>query len=270
MIHCKSRSFDFPILMTHTRLLAALFVASSAAFAQTVQAQTLNAPTTLPIVFTRSISAKNAHTGDLVTAKTTQIVRLSDGEIIPKGAQIHGHVVAANPFVYDATPYARQKASVLSIRFDSIEARQQAIPLDVTVRAMADPLTSEAARTPINHDIDPSGATTQIGGDQRYPWNAPVTNEDGDVVAYSRHDGVYAHLIASGGCDGSSVEVSVGIYSASACGLYGFDRTSATEFGSVTHPSTLTLISTHSSPKIWKESTALLEVLPSQNSVASR
>ncbi len=260
--------------MANTKLLAALLIVSSAAFAQTVPGQTpavsLDAPTTLPIVFTNNIATKNAHPADPVTAKTTQVVRLEDGAVIPKGTKITGHVVAANPFVYDTTPYAKQKASVLSIHFDSIEVEHKPIPLSVMVRAMADPITTEEAQTPINHDIDPSGATTQIGGDQRYPWNAPVTNEDGDVVAYSRHDGVYAHLIASGGCDGSSVEVSVGIYSASACGLYGYERTSAEEVGSLAHPSTLTLVSTHYSAKIWKYSTALLEVLPHQQTVASR
>lgn len=260
--------------MAKTKFLAALMVVSSTAFAQTVPSRTsavvLDAPTTFPIEFTNNIAAQNAHPSDPVTARTTQVVRLEDGTAIPKGAKITGHVVAANPFVYDTTPYAQQKASVLSIHFDSIEIDHQAVPLSVTMRAMADPITSEDARTPINHDIDPSGATTQIGGDQRYPWNAPVTNEDGNVVAYSRHGGVYAHLIASGRCDGSSVEVSVGIYSASACGLYGFERTSAEEVGSLAHPSTLTLVSTHFSPKIWKYSTALLEVLPHQQTVAAR
>lgn len=255
----------------NTKLLIALLAASSAAFAQTAHPPVpLDAPTTLPIVFTRSVSAKSSHAGDSFTAKTTQAVRLDNGEVIPGGAKITGHVAAATPFVYDTTPYARQKASQLSVHFDSIEFGGQAVPLDVTVRAMADPITSEEARTPINHDIDGSGATTQIGGDQRYPWNAPVTDADGDVVAYSRHGGVYAHLIASAGCDGSSVEVSVGIYSAAACGLYGFDRTSAEEMGSVSHPSTLTLVSTHGSPTIWANSTALLEVLPHGQSVASR
>lgn len=260
--------------MTSIRFLIALLAVSSAAFAQTVQSQTagvsLKAPTTLPIAFTRSIGAKSAHAGDPVTARTTQIVRLADGEIIPRGAKITGQVIAATPFVYDTTPYARQQASVLSIHFNSIEVGREVIPLSVMVRAMADPITSEEAQTPLSPDIDPSGSTTQIGGDQRYPWNAPVTNEDGDVVAYSRHGGVYAHLIASGGCDGSSVEVSVGLYSASACGLYGFYRTSAEEVGSVAHPSMLTLVSTHGSPKIWKNTTALLEVLPSEQAVASQ
>jgi len=260
--------------MSRAKVLAALLVVSSAAFAQTAPSRSpavvLDAPTTFPIEFMNSIAAKSARSGETITARTTQVVRLEDGATVPKGARITGHILAANPFVYDTTPYAVQKPSVLSIHFDSIEVGDQVVPLSVTVRAMADPITSEAARTPINHDIDPSGATVQIGGDQRYPWNAPVTNEDGDVVAYSRKGGVYAHLIASGNCDGSSVEVSVGIYSASACGLYGFDRTSAEEFGSLAHPSTLTLVSTHGSPKIWKYSTALLEVLPRQQTVASR
>ena len=257
--------------MVNAKLVLTLLVASSAAVAQTAHPPaSLDAPTTFPIVFAGSVSARGSHTGDSFTAKTTQVVRLTDGEVIPSGSKITGHVVTASPFVYDTTPYARQKVSVLSLHFDSIEIGGRAVPLSVTVRAMADPITSEDARTPINHDIDPSGATTQIGGDQRYPWNAPVTNEDGDVVAYSRRGGVYAHLIASGGCDGSSVEVSVGIYSASACGLYGYDRTSAEEMGSISHPSTLTLISTHDSPKVWKNSTALLEVLPDRQSVASR
>lgn len=259
--------------MTTIKLFATLLIVSSAAFAQTAPATTsaavLDAPTIFPIVFTNSIAAKHARPGDPATAKTTQIVRLINGEIIPKGAKIIGHVVAANPFVYDTTPYARQKASILSIHFDSIEIDRRAVPLDVIVRAMASPITSEDARTPVNHDIDASGATMQIGGDHRYPWNAPVTNENGDVVAYSRHGGVYAHLIATGDCDGSSVEVSVGIYSASACGLYGFPRTSMENANSVVSPSTLTLVSTHFSPEIWKYSTALLEVLPHQQTNAT-
>lgn len=260
--------------MAKTTFFAFMLIFCSGALAQTASrapsALVPRFPTTFPIVFTNSVSAKSAHAGDAVTAKTTQVVHLEDGVAIPKGAKITGHVVTADPFVDNDAPYARQRPSVLSIHFDSIEVDRQAVPLMVTVRAMADPITSEQAQTPINHDIDPSGATTQIGGDRRYPWNAPVRNEDGDIVAYSRHGGVYAHLIASHGCDGSSVEVSVGIYSASACGLYGFDRTTAEEVGSHADPSTLTLASTHSSPKIWKDSTALLEVLSPRSDIALR
>ena len=261
--------------MSNPKLLLVLLLSCSGlAFGQRKQSASmdlsLDAPTTIPIVFTNTIGAKRSHVGDLVTARTAQMVRLTDGNTIPRGAKIIGHVIAASPFIYDKTPYAHKKQSVLSLHFDSIEIDQKAVPLDVTVRAMADPITSEDAQTPINHDIDASGETTLIGGDQRYPWNAPVIDADGDVVAYSRHGGVYAHLIANGACGESTVEVSVGIYSASACGLYGFAETSAKEMGSPANPSTLTLVSTHVLPELWKNSTALLEVLPHPRTVASR
>jgi len=258
--------------MLHRSTFALILLSSTAVLAQAGSAPTaLEAPTTLPIVFTKTISAANAHPGDAVEARTSQVVHLANGVVIPSGTKIAGHVVAANAFAYNETPYAHQKQSVLSVHFDSIAWNGKSLPLNVTVRAMANRLESDAARIPnMPHDADPWGTMTQIGGDQLTPVDKKVTNGDGDVVGYNKHDGVYAHLIASGHCDGSDVEVSVGIYSASACGLYGFSSISATETGSAAQPSTLTLASTHVSPKIWKYSTALLEIVNAQPSIASR
>jgi hypothetical protein len=250
-----------------------LFLFSTVATAQsgsTFSAAPLQAPTILPIVFTKSVSADSAHVGDVVLAKTDQEVRLSNGRVIPSGARLTGHVIAARGFVYDKTPYAHQKQSELSIRFDSLEAAGAALSLNVTVRAMADPLTSGGAREPKSSDLDSLATVTQVGGDQLIPSQSEVRNMDGDVVAYNKRGGVYAHLIPNGRCDGSDIEVSVGIFSASACGLYGFTNVSATEFGSFAAPSAITLVSSRTSPKIWKGSKALLEVLPAQQTVASR
>jgi hypothetical protein len=254
-------------------VLFALFLSSTVAIAQsgnTPSATSLQAPTILPIVFAKSISADRANVGDVVLAKTDQEVRLSNGKVIPPGARVTGHVIAARGFVYDKTPYAHQKQSELSIRFDSLDAAGTALPLNVTVRAMADPLTSGGAREPKSSDLDSLATVTQIGGDQLIPSQSEVRNMDGDVVAYNKRSGVYAHLIPNGRCDGSDVEVSVGIFSASACGLYGFTDVSATELGSVSAPSAITLVSSRTSPKIWKGSHALLEVLPAQQTMASR
>lgn len=259
--------------MLNCGVLATLLLSTGVAFAQgpaSGPAETpLQAPATLPIAFTRTISA-DSHAGDVVLAKTSQSIRLANGKILPSGAKIVGHVTAANGFVYSKTPYAHQKLSILSIHFDSIEIGGEALPLNVTVRAMADPVTSSAAREPGPSGLDPSETVTQIGGDTLTPSESTVVNNDGDVVAYNKHGGVYAHLISNGRCDSSDVEVSVGIYSASACGLYGFTNVAANEFGSPSAPSTLTLVSSRTSPKIWKHSTALLEVLPARQVVASR
>jgi len=228
-------------------------------------------PMTLPIVFTSTLSADHAHPGDPVMAKTVQAVRTANGQTIPSGAKVAGHVLEANGFAYDkTTPYAQQRRSVLSLQFDSIQYGHMTIPLHVTVRAMADPLASGDAQRPKSTDLDSLGTLTQIGGDQRVPSQSEVVNMDGDVVGYNRHGGVYAHLIARGDCDASNVEVPIGIFSASACGLYGFAGVQATERGSAEQPSRLTLVSTHGSPKVWKSTTALLEVVSEQKAMASR
>lgn len=259
--------------MLNRGVFATLLLSSTLALAQGVPsepASQLQSPSTLPIIFTKTVSADAAHIGDVVLARTSQAVQLANGRTLPSGAKILGHVTAANGFVYDKTPYARQKLSALSIHFDSVEIDGETVPLNVTVRAMADPLTSWGAREPGPSDMDPTETVTQIGGDQMSPQQSEVVNRDGDVVAYNKRGGVYAHLISNGRCDGSNVEVSVGIYSASACGLYGFTDVTASEFGSASAPSALTLVSSRTSPKIWKHSTALLEVLPQQQAVASR
>jgi len=253
--------------MTDQRLLIAALLTSSIAFAQSNKLQTIDAPTVLPIIFTGSVSADHAKTGTPVEAKTTQRVELPNGGSIPPGTRVTGHVVSANGFVYDKTPYAHQKSAVLSVHFDSIQVSGESVPLNVTVRAIASPIASWDAQRPQASDMDPLGTLTQIGGDQLIPSQSEVRNMEGEVVAYNKRGGVYAHLIAKNDCDSSNVEVSVGIYSPSACGAYGFGDVTVTERGSVESPSTLTFVSSHGSPKLWKHTTALLEILPRQTSV---
>jgi hypothetical protein len=239
-------------------------LSSTLGLSQTAKAATPNAAsprTVIPITFTKTLSADKARVGDVIYAKTTQVARLVTGELIPAGTEVLGHVAAATGFVYDKTPYATQKESVLEIQFDSLHLGGRDLALKVTVRAMADPLTSWGAREQ-NVADDSLATVTQIGGDILIPSQSEVVNRSGDVVAYNRRNGVYAHLIARGNCDGSTNEVSMDIYSASACGLYGFTDVAARETGSPSYPSRLSLVSTHTSPKIWRHSTALLEVLP--------
>jgi hypothetical protein len=246
------------------RTLVALLLCSAFALSQPAKAApaaSTSGKATLPIVFTKTVSADKARTGDIVHAKTTQVATLPSGEVVPAGTEVTGHVVAAGRFVYDKTPYAKQKESRLTIKFDSLRLAGKDVALKVMVRAMADPLTSWGAREPKSSDLDSLGTVTQIGGDQLVPSQSEVVSLDGDVVAYNRRNGVYAHLIAHRDCDGSDNEVSVGIYSPSACGLYGFVNIAALEMGSGSAPSTVSLVSTRTSPKVWRSSTALLEVI---------
>jgi hypothetical protein len=139
----------------------------------------LQAPTTLPIVFTKSISADHSHIGDSVLARTSQAVRLANGTTVPSGTKITRHIVAASSFVFDKTPYAHQKPASLSIQFDSLQLGGQTVPLNITVRAMADPITSWGARLPNVNDDSSSPSVTQIGGDQLNRSQAEVINMQG-------------------------------------------------------------------------------------------
>ena len=153
--------------MLNRTFLSTLFLSSTMVLAQSgstaTGASSLEAPATLPIVFTKTISAEKSHVGDAVLARTEQVVHLANGSVIPSGTVISGHVVAATPFVYDKTPYARQQPSTLSIRFDSLQVAGVTLPLNITVRAMADPIASWDARMPNVNDDRSSPSVTQIG-----------------------------------------------------------------------------------------------------------
>jgi len=256
-------------------ILITVIVAFSAQLAMAQAPTTLLSPrTTLPINFDRGIDSKHVHVGDVISAKTTQPVHLSNGQAIPAGSRVTGHVTTANAFVFDSTPYAKQRQGVLAIHFDSIDDQGKSLALNVYVRALADPLTAWAARTPKPSDEDPLGTVTQIGGDLLTPSQNGVMSQDGDIVGYQRRGGVYAHLIsASGnspdGCDASDTEESMGLFSASACGMYGFADSSLIGTGKGGERSTLILASRRRSPKIWAHSTALLEVLPVESGLVS-
>jgi len=256
-------------------ILFTIIVAFSAQLAVGQATTPLLSPrTTLPISFDRGIDSNHVHVGDAISAKTTQPVNLSNGQTIPAGSKVIGHVTTSSAFDFDATPYAKQRQGALAIHFDSIDNQGKSLPLNVYVRALADPLTAWSARTPKPSDEDPLGTVTQIGEDLVTPSQNGVMSQDGDIVGYQRRGGVYAHLIsASGnspnGCDASDTEESMGLFSASACGLYGFADSALVGTGKTGEVSTMTLVSRRRSPKIWAHSTALLEVLPGEAGLVS-
>ncbi|MDE1162275.1 MAG: hypothetical protein PW792_10070 [Acidobacteriaceae bacterium] len=214
---------------------------------------------TLPITFTKTISAVHVKPGDVVLAKTIQDIHLADGRKVASGAVVKGHVVASTAFAYDSTPYAKQKPGALEIQIDSLEVQGQSIPLHVSLRAMASPLATESAEEPRASDLDSLATTTQVGGDLLTPSQNEIRDANGDVVGYNKKSGTFAHLLANARdavrCDAGGTEQPVSVFSASACGLYGFSQTSLTRFDA----SRIVLVSTHGTPKIWKHTTALLE-----------
>jgi hypothetical protein len=234
--------------------------------AWTCSALTIPTDTAIPVVFTKTVSAAKAKTGDPITAKTIQAVRLPDGENIPKGSRLTGHIVQATPFHFDETPYAKQKPSVLAVHFDRIAVNGTETPVNLTVRALANHNDAEDAT--FAHNIDESdhvGTMVLVGGAHFSPLSKEVLSSgDEDIVGYNRNGGVFAHLLpgvyqgrgAGFQCGGTSTEQSVAIFSPNACGLYGFANTSL--FGT-DESSTFRLASARHTVTLYAGSAALLQ-----------
>lgn len=261
--------------LSRTSLLALLVagIGFSQARAVPLGGVALAPQTTLPITFLKTVSANRAKSGDAVVARTTQAVRLANGQEVGPGAEVLGHVVRAQPFRFDKTPYAKQAEAVLEVQFDALMVEGQKVPLNVYLRAIADTFATQAAFEPTgDSDEDPLHSTTQVGGDTRTPSQSEIVARSGETVGYNKRGGNFAHLLASTGvgamrCDGSNSEQPVSIFSANACGVYGFQDLALSSTGYQSNASHFALSSTRRIPEIPSHSSALLEVLPSADAV---
>jgi hypothetical protein len=247
-------------MSNYSRSLSFLALLGSVAMVPAGRAITLPAQTTIPVIFTHTENAAKAKAGDVVTAKTMQVVLLPNGDQLPKGSMVIGHIIEARPFKFDDTAYAAQQASYLSIKIDQVVNKSGPSSAVTSVRALADPISVEEALTP--HGIDETdypGTVTLVGGAHYSPIDKHVTyGLDDDVVAYNKKQGVFAHLLPAGAsCPGTQTEQSVGVFSPDACGLYGFGSVHLSED---TASGTFRLASTHHTVVLYAGSAALLQV----------
>jgi hypothetical protein len=247
-------------MSSYSRSLSFLALLGSVAMVPASRASTLPGETTIPVVFTHTENSAKAKAGDVVTAKTMQVVLLPNGDQLPKGSLVVGHIVEARPFKFDDTPYAAQQASYLSIKIDQVGNKSGPRSVVTSVRALADPISVKEALSP--HGIDETdypGTVTLVGGAHYSPIDRHVTDgPDDDVVGYNKKQGVFAHLLPGGAsCPGTQTEQSVGIFSPDACGLYGFGSVHLSEDSA---SGTFRLASAHHTVVLYAGSAALLQV----------
>ncbi len=246
---------------------ASLIALLSAPFARSEVQSKVPPGTAVPVRFVRSVDASTARPGDRVTAKTLQVVMLPGGERFPKGSLLVGHVVEAQSYHFNPEPYARQKASSISIHFDQIVSGDLTLPVNLSVRALANANQSLWAPR-VRYQSGEGGAAfmTLIGGVEFSPFDKTIRDQEGDTIGYNRTQGVFARLMASDdpasktnmNCNSTNTEQSVAIFSPYACGLYGFGRESMPHAGR-SGSGTFTLVSRGHSLKLYAGSTALLQ-----------
>jgi hypothetical protein len=116
---------------------------------------TLAGGSTLNTELISSLDAKKNKPGDPVRAKSTKPAKCSDGEAIPKGSMLLGHVTQVQ---------ARgkgQSESAIGIAFDNaILKNGQEVPLNnLTIQALASTQTAAAASASMVDDSKPLGAS---------------------------------------------------------------------------------------------------------------
>lgn len=202
--------------------LGALLLAATSLSAATAP---INIPegTVLPARLNSTLSSKNAKPGQAVTARIMQAVLLPSGAKIREGATLVGHVVGVSPASSTA-------GGSVSLRFDTLRAAHQLIPIATHLRAIAAFVEVEDAQIPLAGPDrgTPSSAwtTIQIGGDVVYRGGGSVEDAFGRV-GRPAGNGVLSTLKANreGGCRGAvaadGVEQSLWVFSADACGAYG-------------------------------------------------
>jgi len=222
--------------------------------------------TAIPVRFVRTIDVNRAHSGDPVMARTLQVVILPNGQRLPQGTLVVGHIVQAIPS-RSGSRMSGLTPSYLSVHFDRIKLANGDIPVALCVRALANPIASYDATVPYSaQEPDNSGTRTLIGGDEFSPWDGTIQDTSGGVVGVNRRDGPFARLLPaadltsgdSHDCTGTNTEQAVATFSPEACGIYGYGDTTMPDAGR-DGSGQFTLYSKAGPVRLYAGSTALLQ-----------
>jgi hypothetical protein len=149
---------------------------------------------------------------------------LSSGEKIRAGAKATGHII-------EVVRAGNSSGARVSFQFDSLEISRRGVPITTNLRALASMREVEDAQVP---QAGPdrgtsrySWTTVQIGGDVVYGEGGPVARGL-DVVGTATADGVLVRPASNTGMkcrdivSGNDRPQALWLFSADACGIYGF------------------------------------------------
>ena len=251
-------------------LWIAVILWGTAAFAQNPAAPRTQSPLPagiiLPVRLNNSISSRKAKPGQEVTARIMQNVPLPDRRRIREGARVVGHIVSVE------TPPGSSGARV-SFKFESLIVSGKTFPISVSLRAIASLGEVEDAQLPFfgadRGTGDTAYTTVQVGGDVVYRGGGHVM-EHGVIVGEPVYDGVLARVAANpdGPCrsdvNANEWPQALWVFSADACGVYGFAGVRIVHAGQTNTAGEITLAADHGQLDVRSGSGMLLRVNPSQ------
>jgi hypothetical protein len=200
-------------------IMAAMLALTMEVFAQNA----ILPGTILPLQLNSSLNPKKSKAGQAVTARVMQDVPLRSGGRIRAGSKAIGRVL-------DVSEASNGMGARVSLRFDTLEVSKRRIPMTTNLRALASMMDGDDAQIP-KSGLDrgaPEDAwtTVQIGGNVVYRGGGPVANGL-EVVGTPTTNGVLVQATSKPGTPcrgdiGSGRLQALWIFSADACGTYGF------------------------------------------------
>lgn len=229
------------MVLMKTALLAGLVILTTGLFGQSA----IPAGTILPLRLSSSLNTKKSKAGQVVTARLMQDVPLPSGGKIRAGSKAIGLILD----VVQARSGARAE---LSLQFDTLEVSKRRIPMTTNLRALASLMEVEQAQIPSSGPdrgtSENSWTTEQIGGDVVYRGGGPVANGLGEVGKPAT-GGVLVHVAAKpdtkcrGDLSRSDGPQALWLFSADACGTYGFPNLNIVRAGRASPIGQITLAS---------------------------
>jgi len=181
---------------------------------------------TLPVAMGRTLRAGKVKPGTVFLVKTTQRVFVSDEGYLSRGAKLRGEVVTS-----DAGDGTAAHPATLTIRFTQLSYRGMTVPLKTNAVAMANLMDVDGTFLPMmaadrGNSSEASWTTRQVGGDLvvRSGWVGPVVGVGLRTVGHADYYGVYSLPLTQEQGDGVMFPRSMGVFSTTAKGLYGYDE----------------------------------------------
>ncbi|MGD0165466.1 MAG: hypothetical protein ABSB39_23710 [Candidatus Sulfotelmatobacter sp.] len=231
---------------------------------QTYQAaEPIPTGTILPVTLNATLRSDKSVSGAAITATVMQDVPLGGGQTLRRGSKVTGHVVEA------ISPGRGSDESSISIQFDGVQFDHRIVPIVTNLRALASVMEVDEALVPKSggsEDFRGNWNLVQIGGDQvSYGQGGPVMLGS-EVVGKYTSQGVLASVTADLGSECRSVVSDNGpakafwLFSANACGTYGFGDVHITHSGRTEPAGEVTLTSNRKTVKVGRGSAMLLRV----------
>ncbi|MFZ0798767.1 MAG: hypothetical protein WCA13_12965 [Terriglobales bacterium] len=260
MKQSTNRSYEWKLESCKMRipLLVGLLALATGLFGQNA----IPAGTILPLQLNSSLNSRKSKPGQMVTARLMQDVPLPSGGKIRAGSKAVGRVL-------DVVEAGNGSGAKISLRFDTLEVSKRMIPMTTNLRALASMMEVEDAQLPKTGPDrgtpQEAWTTTQIGDDVVYRGGGPVANGL-RVVGTPTFNGVLVRVASQRGAkcrgdlSGNDQPQALWLFSADACGTYGFTDLTIAHAGRNAPLGQITLVSEKSNFDVRSGSGLLLRV----------